>query len=124
MELVEIDPIGAEAAKAGFRGGHNVSAGGAAHSARFVHDHAELSREDNILPARSEALAQHGFRAALVAVNVGGIEQRDAEIERLRDDATRALQIGSAAEIVAAQADERNFKRRFAERAVLHGEFS
>jgi hypothetical protein len=42
------------------------------------------------------------FGSAFVAVNVGGVEKSDAEIEGLRDDAAGGLQIGTAAEIVAA----------------------
>jgi hypothetical protein len=52
-----------------------------------------------------EHLRQDRFRAAAPAIDVGAIEEGDAEIERLVDERARRGEIERAAEIVAAEPD-------------------
>src|SRR5262249_36931361 len=60
--------------------------------------------------------------AALVAVDVGRIEEGDAEIERLVDDAPRPFEVEPDAEIVAAEPDRRDAEAGGAEIAQFHRE--
>jgi hypothetical protein len=70
------------------------------------------------------ALAERGaeklLRLAVTAIDVGSIEEGDAEPDRLVDDAPRPLEIDTPAEIVAAEADKRDFEAGPAKGAVLH----
>jgi hypothetical protein len=58
--------------------------------------------------------------SASVAVDVGGVEQRDAGIERRVHDLAGLVLVEAAAEIVAAEADRGDFQVGGAERAKLH----
>ena len=68
----------------------------------------------------AEDLAHHRFGPAAVAVGVGGVEQRDAEIERLVDHRARGVDVDAAAEVVAAEADGRDAQAGLAEIANFH----
>ena len=57
----------------------------------------------------------------IAGIDVGGIEQRDAEVDRLVDHLARGFEIGALAEIVAAEADGGNAQAGAAEIANLHG---
>ena len=99
---------------------HDVGARAALHPAGIVHVHAELRRQHDVLAALAEDLAEEALRAAALAIDVGGVEERDAEIERLVDDLAGRLEVDAAAEIVAAETDERHPKARRSEIALLH----
>ncbi len=58
--------------------------------------------------------------AAEAAIDVRGVEQRDAEIERLVHDPARGFEIDASAEIVAAQSDDGDLQSRASEPALLH----
>src|SRR3546814_3846470 len=77
----------------------------------LVHRGAELRRQDDVLPPVAEDFPQRRFGTAAAAVDVGRVEQRDPEIERTVNDLARRLQIDAAAEIVAAEADDRDAER-------------
>ena len=108
MHLVKIDPVCLEPLQARL-GGFGDVAGRRAAGARLLHRQAELGRQHDVLAARAENAAEKLFRAALVAVGVSGVDQRDAEIERAVHHALRRLEIGAAAEIVAAEPDGGDF---------------
>src|SRR5215207_11066810 len=72
------------------------------------------------LRALAEDLAEEALRAAALAIDVGGVEERDAEVERLVDDLAGRLEVDAAAEVVAAETDERHPKARRSEIALLH----
>src|SRR6202012_1872867 len=55
-----------------------------------------------------------------VGVDVGGVEERDAEVDRLVDHLARGFEVGALAEIVAATADGGNAQAGAAEIANLH----
>jgi hypothetical protein len=69
---------------------------------RYFPRHAEFGRDHDILAPVAEAFAEIFLGAAALAVDVRGVEQRDAEIERPMHDFSRRRQIDPAAEIVAA----------------------
>ena len=55
------------------------------------------------------------FGTAALAIGIGGVEQRDAEIERLVDHLAGRLEIDAAAEVVAAETDRRHAQAGCAE---------
>jgi len=112
VELVEVEPVGLEPPQAVLDRLHDVGARAALHAAGIVHVHAELRRQHDVLAALAEDFAEETLRAAALAVDVGGVEERDAEIERLVDDLAGRLKVDPAAEIVAAETDERHPKAR------------
>jgi hypothetical protein len=69
----------------------------------------------------AEHLAQHRLGAAHPGIDIGGVEQRDAEVDRLVDHLARGFEVGALAEIVAAKADSGNAQAGAAEIANLHG---
>src|SRR5260370_678974 len=121
MHLVEVDPIGLEALQAPLHSAHDVAPRRALEPLLLVHGHAELGRQHDFLAPVAEDLPQGFLRAAEIAVDVGRIEQGDAELECLVDDLARRLEIDAPAEIVAAQADDGDREAGASERALLHG---
>src|SRR2546428_27846 len=69
--------------------------------AGVIHREAELAREHDRLALLAENSSEPLLRAAFVAVAVGGVDQVDAELDRLAYDAARRRKIDAAAEIVA-----------------------
>jgi len=120
MELVEVDPVGLEAPERVLDGAHDVAARAAFQLLGVVHDHAELRRQHDLLAPVAEHLAHQRLRAAALAVDVGGVEERDAEVDRLVDDLARRLEVEAAAEVVAAEADDRDPQARLPQIARLH----
>jgi hypothetical protein len=57
-------------------------------------------------PAADEQFAEHELRAAIHAVRVRSVEERDASVDRRIDHGTRGVD-EAAAEVVAAEADDR-----------------
>src|SRR5262245_23772261 len=119
VELVEVDPVGAEAAEAVLDRGHDPAPRRAPLLA-VVHRHAKFGGEDDVLPAGAEGVAEDLLRAAAVSVDVRGVEERDPEIERLRDHGARAGAVDPAPEVVAAEAYRRDAEARAAEVPELH----
>src|SRR3546814_3017629 len=79
-----------------------------------------LFRSDDVLPPVAEDFPQRRFGTPAAAVDVGRVEQRDPEIERTVNDLARRLQIDAAAEIVAAEADDRDAEARRTEIPEFH----
>src|SRR6266702_444243 len=89
-------------------------------AAVVAHRLRELGGEDDMLAAIAEHLAQYGLRTAAPGIDVSGVEQRHAEIDRLVDHLARGFEVGALAEIVAAEADGGNPQAGAAEIANLH----
>src|SRR5262249_28281047 len=87
----------------------------------IAHGFGVFRREHDVLGAVAEHGAHYGLRAAHTGVDIGGVEQGDAEIDRLVDHLARGLQIGALAEIVAAETDGGNTQAGAAEITNLHG---
>ena len=122
VQLIEIDPVGLEPPQAGLDRLHDIAPRRASQLAGIVHRQAEFGRQHDVLAPRPEHLSQDLLGAAFVAVDIGGVDQRDAEIERLIDHPARVLQIDPAAEIIGAKTDEGNLGAGMTELAFLHAE--
>src|SRR6266404_923999 len=120
MKLIEVDPIGLEPAQTVLDCRHDVAARGALHDAGLAELHAEFCRQHDIFAPAAQNLAQAVFRAAVVAINVRGVEEGDAEIQCLMHHLAGRIEIDAPAEVIAAEADGRNLKARFSQRAPIH----
>ena len=84
----------------------------------FVVDRdAELRGDERLVAAGAER-APEVLLAQGAAVDVGGVEQRDAGVERGVDDRLRRRLVDAATEVVAAEADDRRGQRT--DGACLH----
>ena len=112
MHLVEIDPVGLEAAQTALDGGHDPAPRAAAHHLARPHHIGEFGRDHDVLAPRAQCLAEQLLGDAGLAdrVRVGGVEQSYPQIDRRRDQFIGAVAIDPAAEIVAAQAHDRHFE--------------
>src|SRR5262249_23224024 len=102
VQLIEIDPVGLQAFETGFDGGQDVTPRGSLSNPGVIHRHAEFGCEHNVLAAVAETFPQIFLWRTALAVDVRGIEKRDAEIEGPVHDLARRREIDPAAEIVAA----------------------
>ena len=94
VQLVQVDVVGAQAPEGFLHGEPDVApaALGAGRGA-IPHVHplvAELRREHHLVPAALENLAKSEFRAAVLAVHLGGVEERDAGVDGRVDHGARA----------------------------------
>src|SRR3546814_3673810 len=96
---------------------HDIAARGADLFALVVHRHGEFGRQHDVLAPGAQNLAHLDLGAALVAVGIGSVEQRNPEIERLVDHLARGFEIQTHLEIVAAKADFRHQQARGNERS-------
>ena len=119
MDLVEVEPVRAQARQARLHGLHDIAARGALLAARVVHDHAAFAGEHDVLAALAENLAHQGLRAA-ASIHVRRVEQGDAQIQRLVDDGARGLLVDPRAKIVAADAGDGHIEAGAAEFTGLH----
>src|SRR5438270_6050008 len=124
MNLVEIDPVRAQALQASLRGGHNVATRRAFHGLRFVHTATKFCRQHDAFAILAQDLPEDAFRTATISVDVGGIEERDAHLERFVNDFAGGLQVDAKAEIIAAQPNDRDFRARLTEFPQLHRKYS
>jgi hypothetical protein len=120
VQLVEVDPVGAQALEARLDRLHDVAAGRAPERAGLVHRQAELGREHDLLAPVAENAPQRLLRAAAVAVAVGSIDQIDSARHRRVHHALGRRKIDTAAEIIAAEPDDGHVEHRIAEPALLH----
>jgi hypothetical protein len=119
VQLIEVDNIGIEAAQAGFDGDTNVI--GTRAFALPVHLRAELSSDDDLSAALTQRTGKK-FLAFPLTVNVGGVEEVDARIQRRVDDFCRRIRVDAPAKIVATDADNRDIQR--ADFSRFHALFS
>ena len=118
--LVEIDVVGAQAPERRVDRLADVPAR-AARLCPVAHVVAELRRENDVVAPPFEHPSEQILASAAVAVDVGGVEQRHALVERRVDDRTRPFQVDTAAEVVAAEADHRHGRTALPQRAHPHG---
>src|SRR5215471_3039761 len=104
MQLVEIDPIDIQSAKAGLRGSLHIFWPRAAFEV-VVDAQSELRRDDRIAATGAEGAAEKALAVA-AAVHVGRVEKVDAGIERGMDDLRALTFVNGHAEVVAADADD------------------
>ena len=110
MELVQVDAIGAEAPQAVLARLSHPARAPTAVLRVVVERTAELGRDHDIVPARAKRLAEEllGLRAA---VEVGGVEEVDACVERSVDHRGGLVLIDAHAEVVRSQAAQRHVER-------------
>ena len=117
MVLVEVDHVGLQPPERRLDRRADVLARAAALGA-VAHSAAELRREHDLVAAPCSTLPMMRLAAAAVAVDVGGVEERDPGLERGVDDGARRRLVDAAAEVVATEADDGDLER--AERARAH----
>src|SRR5258705_13214346 len=113
--------IGSQSLQAGLDRCHDVAARCANKPACLVHRHSEFGGEDQVIAPMTHYLTEKGFRTAL-AVDVGRIDHRDAEVENFMQDLARSLKIHADAEIVATEPNQRHAQARCPELSILHGQ--
>ncbi len=117
VQLIQVDPVGVEPAKAFLDGNADPSARSAAvpHAPRRM---AELGGDHGLLAPSLERRAEH-LLALSAAVDVGGVEEGDPLLERRVHDARRARCVDAAPEVVATEADDRRLEHASADGACL-----
>ena len=122
VDLVEVDPVGAEPAQAVLDLAHDPAARVAELVRVVAHRAVDLRGEhDVVAPAAGQRLADDLLGLA-ARVDVGGVDEVDAGVERAVDDADRLVVVGVApgAEHHRAEAERADLHAGAAERAVLH----
>ena len=95
VHLVQVDPVGLQAAQAGVEGLHDPPARGAALVRPRAHRVPELRAEHHVVAAPPERAA-HDLLGLPVGVHVGRVDHVDAGVERVVDDALAVVVIGVA----------------------------
>ena len=108
VELVEVDPVGVEASQACLDRDPDPAARPAAAplTTRRV---PELGSDHRLLATALQRCAEH-LLALSAAVDVGGVEEGDALLERRVHHAGRTLRVDPAAEIVATESHHRRLE--------------
>ena len=127
VQLVQVDPVGLQAAQRRLDGQPDVasrSASAPVGPVRAAHVHAELGREHDPVALAGERLAHQGLRQpAFRAVDVSGVEEGHAGIDRRADHGVGprlALGCGSLpSEVVAAEADRGDDEAGVSEGAIF-----
>ncbi len=117
----QVDRVGLEPPQAGFDRCKDIGAAAAMLFVDAGHRLAELGGKRHLPAPRAQHLADDRLRAAAIAVDVGGVEMGDAEIQCLVDDLARCLQVETAAELIGAEADQRHLDIGRPELAGFHG---
>ena len=84
------------------------------------HVEPELGRQHDSMPLAAQRPAEHGFRAALPAVHVGGVEEGDARVQGPAHHRVGRFLIQPLPEVVAAQSHQRNLQPRPSQFTVFH----
>ena len=122
VHLVEVDPVGAEAAEARVDLLHDPAARVALLVRAVAHAAVELrGQDDAVAAAARERLADYLLRLA-ARVDVRGVDEVDPRVERPVDDADRlvVVRVAPGAEHHRAEAERADADAGAAERAVLH----
>jgi hypothetical protein len=120
VDVVEVDVVGLQPAQAGLDGAPHVDAGQAALVASVTGRVGDLGGQHPALAGVFERAADHLLGLA-VGVDVGRVDEVDAGLERVIDDAPRLRLIGRAAEHHGAEAELGDLHAAVTEHAVLHG---
>ena len=98
MEVVEVDPVGAEATERRVARGPHVVGAPIGGSDAVADDDAELGREHHLVAVAGDGLADQLLVGAQ-AVHVGGVEERHAELARTLEGGERFVAVdGSVGE--------------------------
>ena len=120
MHVEEVDPVGAEALQTRIDRLRDIGASAATPvTASAILPNLVASTMSFRRAPRT--CADEFLRLAAAAIDVGGVEVIDADGDRAVDDLARRIEVDAAAEIVAAEADQRDAQIGRAERAEFHG---
>ena len=120
MQLIEVEPVGAQAAQRILDRLHDPPARAAALLTCIVHVHAEFRCQHDVLAPRTQHSAHVRFRATAATIHIRRVEQGNAGVDGRMDDRAGAGLIQLGAEIVAAEADGRHAQAGAAEIAEFH----
>ena len=122
VDLVEVDPVGAEAPEAVLDGADDPAAGVAARVAIGSHRRMELGGQDHVVAASGERLGDDLLGLAR-RVDVGGVDEVHPCVERGVDDANALVVVGVAPgpEHHRSETELADLDAGAAERAVVHG---
>src|SRR5688572_33107033 len=123
MDLVEVDPVGLEAAQRVLALLDDVAARLAHVVGAFAHLTVELGREHDVvaLAVAGEGVTDRLLALAAPAVDVGGVDEVDAGVEGAGDDRGGVFGVGLAAEHHGAEAEVGDLHAGPAEETVFHG---
>src|SRR6266542_635060 len=96
MDLVEVDGVDAQALEARFARFADMLAGGAAFVRSAPHRHRALGGEDDLAASTGERLAANLLRSS-AGVDVRGVDEIPAGVEKPRDQVERGLFVASPA---------------------------
>jgi hypothetical protein len=119
MDVVNIDVVRLQALEAGFGRLHEMPAREAAVGYVGAGGLGDLGRQHPAIALRLDGGANHGFRSAL-GVDVGRVDEVDAAVGGVIDDALRLRRVGRPAKHHGAEADLRHLHAAAAEHAIAH----
>src|SRR5581483_1285468 len=120
VHLVDVDHVGTEPSQRALGRPTDVFPRAAPLFWPLVHRLAELRRDDDPVASALERAADV-LLARPLRVDVGRVEERDAGVERRVDDGERLLVVAAAAEVVRAEADDRDLRPALAQVSCAHG---
>src|SRR5688572_32629998 len=97
MDVVKIDPVRLETFQARLEGRQDVAPGAALQRSGLVHRQSKFGRQHDVFAPVAETFADDFFGLAAIAVDVRGVDMRDAEIERLVYDLARRFDTDAVA---------------------------
>src|SRR5664279_2085944 len=128
VDLVEVDVVGAQPGQRGVDLLHHRAARQALTAGPVGHLPEQLRRQDDVLAAGVLAdRVTHDLLARPGGVDIGGVPERDAQLEGLSEDrlggllVERPAPLGRLAEAHAAQTDPADLEAGGSETGVLHG---
>jgi hypothetical protein len=121
VQIIDIDVVGAEPLQTVFGGLQYPAPRQAALVRVLAHGIGELGCQDPVLPAVGDRAADHLLGIAAI-IGVGGVDEVDPGLARLRHDPSRGGLIGRSAEHHGAETNRRNLQAAAAEGAILHCE--
>jgi hypothetical protein len=122
VDLEQVDPVGAQPAQRVLHRTGDPPPRRAAPVRVLAHRHRDLRRQDDVVTATLERLADDLLRLA-AGVDVGGVDDVDPGVERPVDDAHRLVVVGGppGAEHHRAEGERGDGDAGAAERSVVHG---
>ena len=120
VDLVEVDVVGAEAPQRRVARAQDVQARVALIVRAETGPPVDLGAEDHLVAAAGQRLADDALRIARV-VDVGGIDEVDARVQRGVDDPDRVGLVRASAEVHRAEAQRRHAHAGPAQQSMVHG---
>jgi hypothetical protein len=113
--IIDIDPLGLEPLQAPLHSRQDITTRAARKVSLIVHRQAEFRGEDQVLAAVAQRYAEQGLGPAAIAIDIGGVEEVDAGLDRRIDHGPGLSKVEPSSEIVAPKAKRRNHEAGAAE---------